>query len=265
MLDLFPLPTIFAHRGASNYAPENTLAAFELALRQGADAIELDAQLCADGEVVIIHDHSVDRTTDGVGKVSLLTLSTLKQLDAGSFFDRAFQGERIPTLNEVFEALGKQILVNIELKNNASPLDKLPEKVAQIVLQHQMEERVIFSSFNPVAVMKIKRLLPQTACGLLILPGLPGSLERVIIPWFVRFESLNPALSSVTTGMIRKEHAARRRVFAYTATQAEDIRRLFELGVDGLFTDDPPLALQVLAEKRKTGLGQSDTPNRSDA
>src|SRR5512139_2686581 len=93
-----PRPTIFAHRGASAYAPENTLAAFQMAIQQGADALELDVKLTADGQVVVIHDQTTDRTTGVKGRVSDLTLHELRNLDAGSFFDIAFQGEMIPTL-----------------------------------------------------------------------------------------------------------------------------------------------------------------------
>ncbi|MBU0511232.1 MAG: glycerophosphodiester phosphodiesterase, partial [Chloroflexi bacterium] len=112
-----PRPAIFAHRGASAYAPENTLAAFDLAIRQNADAIELDAKLSADGHVVIIHDQTVDRTTDGTGRVSDLQLAALQELDAGCTYDEAFRHERIPTLGEVFDAVGRKILINVELTN----------------------------------------------------------------------------------------------------------------------------------------------------
>jgi len=133
MLAQLPKPTLFAHRGASAYAPENTLAAFTLAIHQNADAIELDAKLSADGEVVVIHDQTVDRTTDGVGKVNELVLAALKELDAGEKYDESFRGERIPTLDEVLESIGQKIFINIELTNYASPKDDLPLKVAEIV------------------------------------------------------------------------------------------------------------------------------------
>jgi len=109
MLKDLPKPAVIAHRGACAYAPENTLAAFELAVQQQADAIELDATLSADGHVVVIHDTTVNRTTDGSGAVNNLSLAAIKELDAGSYYDIAFRGERIPTLSEVFETVGKKI------------------------------------------------------------------------------------------------------------------------------------------------------------
>ena len=148
MLQKLPQPSIFAHRGSSAYAPENTIAAFELAVAQKADAIELDAKLCADGQVVVIHDQTVNRTTNGTGKVFELPLSGLKKLDAGNWFSAEFNGESIPTLGEVFEAVGNQIYINIELTNYASIRDDLPEKVVDLVKKHGMAERVLFSSLT---------------------------------------------------------------------------------------------------------------------
>ena len=116
MLEQFPRPIIFAHRGASIQAPENTLESFQLAFDLEADAIELDAKLSADGEVVVIHDATVDRTTNGHGRISALNLADLRTLDAGSFFSEKYRGARIPTLDEVFEAVGKRGLINVELR-----------------------------------------------------------------------------------------------------------------------------------------------------
>ena len=110
-----PRPAIFAHRGSSAYAPENTLAAFDLAISQNADAIEFDAKLSADGHVVVIHDQTIDRTTNGSGFVNQLPLKSLKGFDAGSKFDPKFSGEKIPTLDEVLANIGKRIFINIEI------------------------------------------------------------------------------------------------------------------------------------------------------
>src|SRR5512139_1614857 len=139
-LESLTQPVVFAHRGASAHAPENTLAAFELALAQQADAIELDVKLSADGQVMVIHDSSVDRTTNGHGKVQDMTLAELKALDAGSFFNSQFAGEKIPTLNEVFEAMGKRTFINIELKNHRSHGEDLVETVCMLVKKHQMQK-----------------------------------------------------------------------------------------------------------------------------
>lgn len=236
-------PTIFAHRGASAHAPENTLAAFDLALRQEADAFELDAKLSADGQVVVIHDQTVDRTTDGHGEVRNMTLPALKELDAGSFFDIAFRGERIPTLEEVFEAFGQKILINVELTNYATPADDLPVRVVELVKRHKLEKSILFSSFNPRALRMAHRLLPEVPKGMLALPGLPGWWARTWIGRIaVPYDALHPEISDVTPGLISKLHQQGRRMNVWTVNQAEDMQRLFSLGVDGIFTDDPELA-----------------------
>ena len=149
MLESLPRPAIFAHRGASAHAPENTLAAFKTALEQGADAIELDAKLSSDGIVVAIHDESVNRTTGAPGLVSQTSLAGLRALDAGSFLSDKFCGEKIPTLEEVFEAVGQRTFINVELTNYKTPDDHLIESVCMLVRKFRMQERVLFSSFLP--------------------------------------------------------------------------------------------------------------------
>src|SRR5919108_5142241 len=133
MLTSLPQPIIFAHRGASAYAPENTMAAFELALTQGTDAIELDVKLSADEQAVVIHDATVDRTTGGRGRVKDLSLAELRSLDAGRFFSEKYIGEKIPTLEEVFERVGERTFINVELTNYNSRRDRLVETVSTLV------------------------------------------------------------------------------------------------------------------------------------
>ena len=240
-------PILFAHRGASAHAPENTLAAFDLALRHEADAFELDAKLSADGQVVVIHDQTVERTTDGQGDVRYMTLAALQELDAGSFFDIAFHGERIPTLAQVFETFGHKTYINVELTNYASPDDDLPDRVVALVKHHRLEKRILFSSFNPRALLKARRLIPEVPVGLLALPGRRGWwarswLGRVVVP----YDALHPESADVTAGLVASAHHRGHRVNVWTVNQPEDMQRLFALGVDGIFTDDPRLARQVL-------------------
>ncbi len=248
MYKSLPRPTVFAHRGASAHAPENTLAAFELAVAQAAPALELDAKLCADQRVVVIHDQTVDRTTNGSGRVADLPLTALKTLDAGSHFDPAFRGEPIPTLDEVFETVGKKIFINVELTNYASPRDALPEKVAQIVQAHGMEARVLFSSFNPIALRRIHRLLPQAPLGLLATPGWSGIWARSPLGRIVPYTALHPAAGDVTPQMILAQHRRCRRLHAYTVNDPQQMARLFAWGIDGIFSDDPALALEQLSQ-----------------
>jgi len=241
-------PAIIAHRGASAYAPENTLKAFNLAVRQGADAIELDAKLTKDEQVVVIHDSTVNRTTNGKGKVKELTLVKLQKLEAGSHFDISFAGEPIPTLDEVLHAVGKEIFVNIELTNYASPFDKLPEKVAEIVNKNQLNKRVFFSSFSPIALSRIKKLLPEAPCGLLSFYGWKGALSRALFGNSEIYQSMHPEVSDASLELINKAHQRKQKVFVYTVNQKEIMEQLFLLNVDGIFTDDPLAAREVLSQ-----------------
>ena len=245
----FSSPIIFAHRGSSAYAPESTLAAFELALEQGADAIELDAKLSADGQVIVIHDQTVDRTTDGSGKVAQMTLPALRALDAGSFFSEGYRGERIPTLDEVFETLGKRILINVELTNYATPFDALVPKVVELVGKHALEKRVLFSSFFPHNLRRARRLMPGVPRGLLAWAGWKGTWSRTS-GWRGPYQALHPYFTSVNERLVQRVHAAGRRVHAWTVNDEAAIRHLIALGVDGIFTDDPLLACRILGRAR---------------
>jgi glycerophosphoryl diester phosphodiesterase len=253
MLNELPHPIIIAHRGASAYAPENTLAAFELALRQGADAVELDAKLTADGQIVVIHDQTVNRTTEGEGRVKEMTLAELRKLDAGSHYDVAFRGEPIPTLEEVLKAIGRLTFINIELTNYASTTDQLPEKVVALVRRYKLTRRVMFSSFNPIALRRAQRLLPETAIGFLASSGGRGWLAR---SWagrlLVRYQTLNPERRDVTPRLVEQLHRLKRGVLAYTINDQNELARLFQIGVDGVITDDPPLALQIRSSVKKS-------------
>jgi glycerophosphoryl diester phosphodiesterase len=239
-------PTIFGHRGSSAHAPENTLAAFDLAIRQGADAIELDAKLCLDGHIVVIHDQSVDRTTGATGLVRELPLADLRKLDAGSTFNPAFKGEKIPTLEEVFESVGQRTFINVELTNYASPLDNLPVKVCCLVKQFHLEERVMFSSFNPLALLRARRALPQVPRGLLAFPGSSGAWARSWPGSWFPCQALHPEFKDVSQDLVRRVHHNHRRVYVYTVNDPQDMHHLFTLEVDGIFTDDPLLARKTL-------------------
>jgi glycerophosphoryl diester phosphodiesterase len=246
-LDSLSQPVIFAHRGASAYAPENTLAAFELALKQQADAIELDVKMSADGQVIVIHDSTVDRTTDGHGKIQDMTLAALKELDAGSFLSKEFAGEKIPTLGEVFETMGKRTFINIELKNYHARGDDLVEAVCMLVKKHQMQKRIMFSSFYSSTLSKAHRYLPEVPRGLLALNGLSGVWARSFGFSFGKYNALHPYLKDLTQQEVTRVHRLKRRIHVYTVNMEEDMRRLISWDVDGIFTDDPQLAVKARA------------------
>ncbi|MBP2071132.1 glycerophosphoryl diester phosphodiesterase [Thermoanaerobacterium butyriciformans] len=161
-------PLVIAHRGDSRNAPENTLISFKKALEMGVDGIELDVQLTKDGQLVVIHDERVDRTTDGIGYVKDFTLKELKMLDAGIKFDKKFAGERIPTLFEVFELIKyKNLIVNIEIKSGIVLYPGIEEKLIKMIDGYDFENRVIISSFNHYSLRDVKRKAPEFKIGLL--------------------------------------------------------------------------------------------------
>ncbi len=250
MLDRFPRPVLFAHRGACAHAPENTLPAFELALRQGADGVELDAKLSADGQVVVIHDATVDRTTDGHGRVRDLSLAQLRELDAGSFFSEKFRGVKIPALEEVFETIGTQALINVELTNYSTPRDQLVEKVCQLVRKHNMQQRVLFSSFLMSNLKQAARFLPEVPRGLLALSGWMGAWARSFGFMLGDYQALHAHIRDVDLNQVKRVHRLNRRLHVWTANQLEDVQRLAGWDVDGIFTDDPQMAARGLGRGR---------------
>ncbi len=240
-----PVPLILGHRGAKNYAPENTLAAFHLALEQGADGVELDVKLSADGVVVVHHDSTVDRTTAGSGRLARFTLAELRELDAGSFFSEEFRGEKIPTLEEVFESIGKRAVINVELTNYSTPRDSLVEKTCELVKRHALQKSVIFSSFYAGNLRKAARFLPEVPRGLLTQASLLGLWGRSFGFDFGDYAALHPYLTDVTAQTVQRVHRLNRKIIVWTANTEEEVRRLVGWGVDGIITDDPLLAVRV--------------------
>ena len=250
MLTSLPQPVIFAHRGASAHAPENTLAAFELALAQGADGIELDVKLSADGTVMVIHDATVDRTTGAQGRVKDLSLAELRALDAGSLFSTKSSAEKIPMLEEVFETLGKKLLINVELTNYSTPRDHLVESVCMLVKKFNLQKHVMFSSFFASNLSKAHSYLPEVPCGLLAFGGLLGAWARSFGFAFGKYAALHPYLKDVTPQQVQRVHRLKGRVHVWTVNAEADMRRLFGWGVDAIFTDDPQLAVRIRGESK---------------
>ncbi len=249
MLNGWPKPLIIGHRGASAQAPENTLAAFELAINHQADAIEFDVKLSSDNQVVVIHDSTVDRTTNGTGKVSNIPLSALQELDAGLKFSKKFVGEKIPSLIDVFELFGKRILMNVELTNYSTPFDGLVKEVVKLVKFFKLEEHIIFSSFLAKNLNISQRLLPEVPCGLLAFPGWMGYFHRKY-GWKRKYQALHPYFTEVDEGLVSDLHAAGKRIHVWTVNGEENMNHMLNLKVDGIFTDDPGMLRRIIGQHR---------------
>ncbi len=243
-------PLNFAHRGASYEAPENTLAAFLLAVELGADGLELDVQLSKDGEVVVIHDLVLETTTDGQGPVRSRTLAQLRELDAGSSFDPIFAGQRIPTLQEVIEAVGGSALLNIELKTVGARDDGLAAAVVRLIEENHLLDRVVVSSFNPTAVRRVKRLNPWIPTGLLYSRDMPFFLRWPWLRHLLRPDALHPHHSMVDGEYVRWAKERGYRVHTWTVDDPGQMWQLVRAGVDLIITNRPDLLTRVLATSR---------------
>ena len=211
MFEHYPSPVIFAHRGDLTYAPENTLPSFQQALQKGADGVELDAKLTADGQVIVIHDMTVDRTTTGKGRVASFKL---------------------------------------ELTNYSTPRDGLVLKVCELIKRHNIQKQILFSSFLPSNLKIAAQTLPEIPRGLLAMPGLVGLWARSFGFMFGEYQALHPHISSTSREQVQRVHRLNRRVHVWTANSPEEVNRLKEWGVDGIFTDDPQTAVRALGRSR---------------
>lgn len=240
------IPLIIAHRGDSANAPENTLAAFRLAYKNDANGIELDVMLSADQQLVVIHDDTLDRTTNGHGQVGNMPLAALRGLDAGSWFKPEFKGEPIPLLDEVFAELGGKFLINVELKNYKTPKDKLPELVVALVKKHGLSNLVLLSSFNARNLPRAKSLAPEIRTGLLTLPGLLGLPMRGLLGRRFGADDLHPYYRDVSEKMVQSRHKLGQKVNVWTVNAPDDLRRMHALGVDMIICNDPAHAREIL-------------------
>jgi glycerophosphoryl diester phosphodiesterase len=229
-----------AHRGASGYAPENTIAAFDKALEMNADYIEFDVQMSKDGRIIAIHDHTVDRTTNGTGIVKEMTIKELQRLDAGSWFHHAYQNQHIPTLEEVLDRYRhKRIGFLIEIKNPEC-YPEIEVEVASVIKNAKNKNSIIVQSFNQQAIKRFGKYAPFIPTGILL-----NAWSNPIIEELKKFESyvhyLNPHYSLVDIDLIRKIKEHNKKVFPWTVNDRRTVQYLKNLNVDGIVTNYPDL------------------------
>lgn len=246
-----PKPLVIAHRGASAYRPENTLPAYELAVAQAADMIEIDLHATRDGAVVVAHDAELARI-GGRGEIGAASLAEVRALDAGA-------GERVPTLDEVLDGFGARIPFNLELKQGGrGPYAGLPERAVAGVQARGLLRRTLFSSFYDPVLHELRGLCADARIALLLSRRSP---ER----WVERAralgaEAVNPELPLVERAFVERAHGEGLAVYVFTVDPLPEMRRLLELGVDGLFTNVPDRMRRLLDEWERPDTVDSRNP-----
>lgn len=231
-----PKPIIIGHRGAAGEAPENTLASFVLALSQGAQAIELDVHITKDGEIVVCHDGTLDRTTNGSGLICDKPWADIQKLDAGAWFSEKFRGERIPLLSEVFDVVPKGTLINVEVKHAYE--GRMEKALLAFFREVNRYEDVVVSSFDHKVIQRLKRTEPALKVGLLYAANLIDHAGYAKL-LEVEVYSLHPHYHSMDETDIASATAAGLAVYPYTVNELSDYQRLTNAGVTGIITDFP--------------------------
>jgi glycerophosphoryl diester phosphodiesterase len=243
-LKTFKRPFIIAHRGYKAKYPENTLSAFNAATDAGAQMIEMDVRLTKDRKVVIMHDESLDRTTDGYGLVKDRTLEELKQLDAGSWFHPKYAGERIPTLEEVLSNMTGRVLLNIEIKAAEYDPNQPPDAIEQQVIQHIQRRKalasVLISSFEPKILENV--VATQNEIPIAFISSQPADQDTLRICQRLKIFSWHPNMDIVTREQVRMMHKAKINVFPYNVNSPKDFQKSIQMKADGVIVDDIRMA-----------------------
>lgn len=232
-----------AHRGASGQAPENTIAAFDRSIAYDADFFELDVQMTKDGKLVLIHDTTVDRTTNGTGAVKDLTFDEIRALDAGSWFDASFAGEKVPTLEEALDRYQDKIGILIELKD-PHLYPGIEQKVADALIERNLHqaENIIVQSFNWDVVQSFHDILPAVPTGVLVSSGqtIDGEITNEQLMSFSAYaDFVNPNKSLLNQDTVNRIHEHELKTWPYTIKDRKWVERLMGWGVDGIITDYP--------------------------
>ncbi|MFW9916977.1 MAG: glycerophosphodiester phosphodiesterase [Candidatus Thorarchaeota archaeon] len=238
---------MIAHRGASGWAPENTLPAFQKAVELEADMIEFDIQLSADRHIVVIHDKTVDRTTNGTGKVAEKPFAELRQLDAGAWFAPNFTGTRIPTLREVLSTISDSIQLNIELKHFDPGSNLFEQDVAAIVTEFDLLNRAIFAARHPESITRLKALLPRIDCVLLQKERTEDAYVGALLK--LNLKTAQIRRRSMNQAFINRLHEHKILVNLFYADDAEEMREFITMGIDGILTNYPDRLRKVMHDR----------------
>lgn len=236
-------PLVIGHRGAPVAAPENTLSAFREAVAQGVDMVELDVRMSKDDQIVVCHDETIDRTSDGKGEIREMTLQEIQSYDAGSWFGEAFRGEKIPTLEQVIEMLPPGVWINVEVKDFYG--GRLGEKLAELLHRTERLATVVVSAFAHKDLVKFKQSYPEILIGLLYFEDLYDHVSYAkTLP--VPIYSLHPYYKSIPLSDITAAKENGIEVFPFTINEQEDMVSLIKDGVSGLITNYPDRLRQLV-------------------
>ena len=234
---------VWAHRGSSFMAPENTLESFALAAKQNADGIELDIHLTSDEQLAVFHDETLERTTNGTGPVEGCTMAQLKMLDAGILHPE-YKGAKIPALPEVLDFMRSNSLrLNIEIKEERKPNPILVKQLAKLIQDFGLADRTMYCSFNHYSLLALRKVMPRACIGLLYHGGL-------VNPWAyarsIGANCLHPYFRfGLMEGQVDKAHEAGLKVNVWTVDEPDDMRLVYAKGADGIITNKPDVALRL--------------------
>ncbi|MFN8578147.1 MAG: glycerophosphodiester phosphodiesterase [Candidatus Sericytochromatia bacterium] len=239
---------VIAHRGFSGIAPENTLIAFKKAIESGADMIEFDVSLSKDGIPVVIHDKTVNRTTNGKGNVQDFTLEELKQFDAGSWYKKEFKDEKIPTLEEVIQLTKGKIMLNIEIKKysvkRSIKVDGIEHKIVKLLEKYDIVNDVLISSFSKLAIQRIKDFNPNISIAFLYRFGInPRIIKKFDKLALYSFNQSKRAFSKKALNELQEQEL---KLNLYTVNQKREMKKFIKLGVNGIITNYPNRLIEVI-------------------
>ena len=243
---------VIAHRGASSYFPENTMPAFEAAVTMQADMIELDVMLSSDGIPVVFHDAQLDHHSNGQGLLSYHTLKELQKLDAGLWFGKDFVGTKIPTLEQVLHFASGTIALNIEIKTEAVSTELqggVEEKCLDLVRKYNMEDHVLFSSFNYLAIEHLKKLDPDMPAALLYNWSRSNGASPVQLVEQYRADAFNCSYRQFSNEWSQNLRDNNIPHYIYTVDHPNKMQQLLEFGVSGIFTNKPDILNSIIDQQ----------------
>ena len=233
-----PSPLIIAHRGDLTNAPENTLPAFRSALTNGADGVELDVRLTLDSQLIVFHDRKLDRTSNGQGMVNHCTLAELQSLDVGSWFGMDFAGEAPPTLDQVFECLPQDYLIDVEMKVILRDMKLIAHRVAETIRRHQRWDATLVASFNPVALFHHRQMESRVARRYIWSKRHPFPIRNRFLSSLVQPQWYNPAHDSYSGRLLSRFRRRGQRMLAWDSDFGGDLMRMAKAGLDAVVTDN---------------------------